>query len=239
MEEAEEKASCQGEDPSEAGLVLCPEASLARADSLGEESEVIGYEEGSPLGAETEMALAMGGPNGEEVDGAWHRRSHLGERPFACSLCGRRFARRPDLARHYVTHAEGSVRPHRCGECGRRFVEPAELERHRATHRGERPYGCSFCGKSFAEAATLARHRRSHLPTSVHLEGTGLGKAGLQESSKGHGKAPCCECPTPAHRNSCAFGIRGGGTLARGAMSKESECIFSNCTAECLSSKWA
>lgn len=48
-------------------------------------------------------------------------RQHTGEKPFACQICDRRFARSDKLAIHMRTHT------------------------------GEKPYVCSICGRAFAQ----------------------------------------------------------------------------------------
>lgn len=56
-------------------------------------------------------------------------RKHTGEKPFACKVCDRAFARSDKLAIHMRTHT--GEKPYKCNNCGRAFAQSNDLTTHR------------------------------------------------------------------------------------------------------------
>ncbi|XP_026955332.1 zinc finger protein 57 homolog [Sagmatias obliquidens] len=68
-------------------------------------------------------------------DLSYHRRKHLGERPFCCSLCDKTYCDASGLSRHRRVHL--GYRPHSCPFCGKCFRDQSELKRHQKIHQGQ------------------------------------------------------------------------------------------------------
>lgn len=89
-----------------------------------------------------------------------HKRIHVGERPYFCGKCGKSFIDSSQLVIHRRTHT--GEKPYACGDCDKRFICRLHLVRHQRSHTGERPYICSKCGKRFAQSSNLLTHLRTH-----------------------------------------------------------------------------
>jgi len=66
-----------------------------------------------------------------------------------------------DLERHARSHR--GDKPYKCYVCGRPFAMSHHLNNHMVTHTGVRAYSCLVCSKRFAQTFSLKRHMRMHL----------------------------------------------------------------------------
>ena len=63
--------------------------------------------------------------------------AHTGKKPYACSMCLRRFAEKSNLVRHERTHT--GEKPYACSMCPMRFSDKSAVPKHERTHAGEKP----------------------------------------------------------------------------------------------------
>lgn len=81
-----------------------------------------------------------------------HMEVHLrNEMLFECKICLKKFAKRPILINHLLTHKLSSDRKtFQCKECGKHLSSQSAVNSHMKWHHQDREFICHVCSKEFA-----------------------------------------------------------------------------------------
>uniref|UniRef100_A0A8D8G3A3 Zinc finger protein 717 n=1 Tax=Culex pipiens TaxID=7175 RepID=A0A8D8G3A3_CULPI len=127
----------------------------------------------------------------------------LGERPFSCDVCLKRFSQKSSLNTHKKIHLRywSIHKPFQCIQCPASFGRKPYLDIHMRTHTGERPFACDRCDKRFSQKSTLNIHKRVHDPnhrpfTCEHCPATFCRKPYLDIHIRSHTGERPFECAT-------------------------------------------
>jgi transcription elongation factor Elf1 len=81
-----------------------------------------------------------------------HMQIHIKNKElFECQICHKKFATKPVLMNHELTHKLGADRKtFQCKECGKHLSSQTAVRTHMKWHHEEREFKCHVCAKEFA-----------------------------------------------------------------------------------------
>ncbi|XP_055601849.1 zinc finger and SCAN domain-containing protein 2-like [Uranotaenia lowii] len=107
-----------------------------------------------------------------------------------CKLCGKNFATKANLEKHYIVHSQ--EKPYKCDKCDAAYKTSTALTRHTLRHQNVLPFECRYCDERFPNQGEYDRHRylnhksRHAKPSAMNVLSRSI---------------PCALCPEIYHRS--------------------------------------
>ncbi|XP_074837438.1 zinc finger and BTB domain-containing protein 32 [Carettochelys insculpta] len=98
------------------------------------------------------------------------RRVPLGEKPYECSQCRKRFTLKHQMETHYRVHT--GEKPFQCKLCPQRSRDYSAMIKHLRTHGGAAPYRCTLCCQFCPSLAAMQKHMKGHCPEELPSDWT-------------------------------------------------------------------
>ncbi|CAH0757000.1 unnamed protein product [Diatraea saccharalis] len=100
-----------------------------------------------------------------------HEPTHVGPRPYLCTICGRTYKKRETMVYHRKYHKPD--KEFQCNVCSKSFNAACKLQRHLVSHRADKfvlRYECPVCAHMFHTKYHVQMHLATHQKEGLIVE---------------------------------------------------------------------